>query len=282
MNSSYVFHCGDKQLDLRTPQVMGILNVTPDSFADGGRYVMLDDALRQAEQMAHEGAAIIDVGGESTRPGTPFVSLQEELDRVIPVIERLSKNISIPISVDTRKAGVITAAIAAGASFINDVSALQEDGALTAIAQSNVPVCLMHMKGVPATMQIQPQYDDVVKEVKSFLQQRVQTCLEAGIPSERIIIDPGFGYGKTAKHNLILLRELKQLSELGLPLLVGLSRKSMIGAFLRLPIEERLAPSLALAVIAVLNGARLIRVHDVKQTVEAIQMAAVVDNLEVE
>lgn len=266
-------NCAQKKLDLTYPQIMGILNVTPDSRYGSDHYRQLDGALYRAEQMVKEGAAIIDIGGESTRPGADAVSLQEELDRVLPVIEGLKQRIETILSVDTRKPEVMRAAIKAGVHLINDVCALQTDSAVNTIANSKVAVCLMHMQGEPATMQQDPHYEDVVKEVKTFLNQRLQACLTAGIAQERIVIDPGFGFGKNLTHNLELLRQLEEFQSLGVPVLVGLSRKSMLEKLLGLPVEERLPASLALAVLAVNKGAKIIRTHDVKPTVEAVKTA---------
>lgn len=255
---------------------MGILNVTPDSFYDGGRHSHIDAALQHAEKMLKEGAAIIDVGGESTRPGAATVSLQEEIDRVIPVVTVLRENLSAVISVDTYKPEVMQAAIRAGASFINDVNALQAPGALEMIAKNKVAICLMHRQGDAQTMQQNPHYENVVAEVKTFLGERAAACVAAGIERERIVIDPGFGFGKSLAHNLQLLKALDQLLALEFPILVGLSRKAMIGAVLGLPVEQRLYGSLALAVLAVANGASIIRTHDVRPTLEAIRMARAV------
>lgn len=257
---------------------MGILNVTPDSFSDGGRFLSPPAAVARAQHMVEEGAALIDVGGESTRPGAQPVSVQEELDRVMPVIEALHKEIPVPISIDTGKPEVMRAAVAAGAGLINDVRALRAPGALDAAAQLNaqasVPVCLMHMQGDPGTMQQNPHYDDVVAEVCAFLSERVQACVQAGIPRARLLLDPGFGFGKALVHNLRLLAQLDRLTALGLPLLVGLSRKRMIGDLLGAPVEARLHGSLALAVIAAWQGALIIRAHDVRATVEALKVCA--------
>ena len=255
---------------------MGILNVTPDSFSDGGVFLSRDNAIAQARRMAGEGADIIDVGGESTRPGAQPVSAQEEMDRVIPVIEALCGEISAPISIDTSKPEVMRAAVAAGAGFINDVRALRGEGALEAAASLQVPVCLMHMQGEPRTMQDEPRYRDVVADVSDFLRARLRAAQAAGIPARRLLVDPGFGFGKTLEHNLELLRGLKMLKELGAPVLVGLSRKSLIGKALGLPLEQRLQASVALALVAVQNGARIVRVHDVGPTVEALRMWQVV------
>jgi dihydropteroate synthase len=251
---------------------MGILNVTPDSFSDGGVFLSRETAVAHALQMAQEGADIIDIGGESTRPGAAPASVQEEIDRVIPVIEALRGRVSLPISIDTSKPDVMRAAVKAGAGFINDVRALRDENALEAAAELQVPVCLMHMQGEPRTMQDDPRYQDVVAEVAAFLRARMQAAQAAGIPAERLVVDPGFGFGKSLAHNLELLHGLKKLKCLGVAILAGLSRKSMIGKALGLPVEQRLHASVALAVIAVQNGARIVRVHDVGPTVEALRM----------
>jgi dihydropteroate synthase len=271
-NANRILDCKGRGLDLSRPAVMGILNITPDSFSDGGVFLSRETALAQAVRMAEEGADIIDVGGESTRPGASPVSTQEEVDRVVPVIEALHERIPQPISIDTSKADVMRAAVAAGAGFINDVRALRDEGALATAAALNVPVCLMHMQGEPRTMQEDPRYTDVVAEVAGFLRERLQAAREAGIPARSLVIDPGFGFGKTLAHNLELLRDLGKLRELGVPVLAGLSRKSMIGKALGLPVERRLHASVVLAVMAVQNGARIVRVHDVGPTVEALRM----------
>lgn len=263
-------------LDFSRPHVMGVLNVTPDSFSDGGRYVARDAALQRARQMMEEGAAIIDVGGESTRPGSAPVSEQEELDRVMPVIEAIAAELPVIISVDTRKAMVMRTAVAAGAGLINDVCALRETGALEAAATLKVPVCLMHMQGDPRTMQQSPHYEDVVSEVREFLAKRVAACVAAGIPRERLLIDPGFGFGKTVTHNLQLLNHLDAFAALDLPLVVGVSRKSLIGAVLNVTADQRLYGSIALAALAAWQGAAIIRAHDVAATVQAINMIAAV------
>ncbi|MBI3569949.1 MAG: dihydropteroate synthase [Gammaproteobacteria bacterium] len=267
-----VLDCGGRRLDLARTAVMGILNVTPDSFADGGIFLARENALMHARRMLEEGADIIDVGGESTRPGAQPVPAQQEIERVVPVIEALAREVPIPISIDTSKPEVMRAAVAAGAGFINDVRALRADGALAVAATLKVPVCLMHMQGEPRTMQDQPDYRDVVTDVHDFLAARVEACVAAGIPHARLVIDPGFGFGKTLEHNLALLRGLCALTALGLPVLAGLSRKSMIGKALGLPVERRLHASVALALAAVQNGARIVRVHDVGSTVEALRM----------
>ena len=249
---------------------MGVINVTPDSFSDGGCYATLDAALRQGERLAAEGAHILDIGGESTRPGAAEVSVAEEIDRVVPVIAALASRLDLPLSVDTSKPEVMRAAVAAGAGLINDIYALRRPGALAAAAQLAVPVCLMHMRGTPETMQREPRYIDPVAEVSAFLEERLAACVAAGIPRQRLLLDPGFGFGKTLEHNLVLLAGLPTLAALGPPLLVGLSRKSMIGALTGREVGERLAGSLAGAVLAVERGARVIRVHDVAATRDAL------------
>lgn len=272
-----VLRCGSHALDLTRPRVMGILNVTPDSFSDGGRFASRDAALRRAGAMVAEGADLVDVGGESTRPGARPVSVQEELDRVVPVIEALAGDLPVPVSVDTSKPEVMRAAVAAGAALINDVAALRRPGALAAAAELGVPVCLMHMQGEPGTMQESPTYRDVVGEVAAFLAGRVSACEAAGMARDRLLIDPGFGFGKTLAHNLALLRGLPRLGALGLPVLVGLSRKSMIGALLGdVPVEGRLHGSVAAAVLAAERGAAIVRVHDVGPTVQALRILAAV------
>ena len=268
-----VLDCNGKSLDLSRPQVMGVLNITPDSFSDGGDFFAPEKAVQHALQMEAEGAAIIDIGGESTRPGAEPVSEADELRRVVPVIEALQSRLEVPISVDTQKPAVMQAAIQAGAGFINDVNALREPGALEAAVACGVPVCLMHMQGDPRTMQGDPQYGDVVDEVKTFLQQRLSACEQAGIRKEQIVLDPGFGFGKVAHHNLQMLARLEEFGQLGQPIVVGLSRKSMIGKLLGLEVGERLPASIALAVLAVERGARLVRSHDVAATWQALQMS---------
>jgi dihydropteroate synthase len=267
--------CGPKTLDLSRPVVMGVLNVTPDSFSDGGRFLPVEAAVEHGMRLAEEGAEIIDIGGESTRPGAAPVSVEEELQRVVPVVERLRQATQAVISVDTSKPEVIRAAVAAGAGLVNDVRALAEPGALEAAAASGCAVCLMHMQGDPRTMQRAPSYVDVVKEVKSFLDERVQRCHAAGVSSERIVVDPGFGFGKTLEHNLELLRRLRELHD-ELPVLVGLSRKSMVGTLTGRGAGERVYGSIALAVIAAMNGARIVRAHDVAATVDALKMVTAV------
>jgi dihydropteroate synthase len=268
--------CAGKSLDLSQPQVMGIVNVTPDSFSDGGECFSTAAALERARRMVEEGAAIIDVGGESTRPGAQPVPLDEELRRVLPVVEALQRALPVPVSVDTRKPQVMRAAVAAGAGLINDVNALREDGAAGLAADLGVPVCLMHMQGEPDSMQTAPHYTDVVEEVIGFLLDRARVCVAAGVARDRILLDPGFGFGKTAAHNLRLLRHLDRLTGQGYPVLVGLSRKSLIGQVLGLPVDRRLYPGVALAVLAVWQGAALVRCHDVRETREAIRMCRAV------
>jgi dihydropteroate synthase len=271
-----IFNCGTFQLNLNRPQVMGIVNVTPDSFSDGGQFSHTSLAVEHALKLVQEGADILDIGGESTRPNATPVSLQQELDRVIPVIERLVKQVSIPLSIDTYKPQVMQAAIAAGASMVNDVRALQEEGALEIIVNSHVGVCLMHMQGTPQTMQINPQYTDVIAEVKSFLMARFQTCMQAGIDKNRILLDPGFGFGKTRAHNIALIKDLSQLATIGQPLLVGLSRKSILGQMTGNDVDARLYASIAAAVVSAMQGAKIIRVHDVKATVEALKVVTAI------
>jgi dihydropteroate synthase len=261
--------CGRFSLALERPLVMGVLNVTPDSFSDGGRFLERDAAIAHARRMVAEGADIVDVGGESTRPGARPVSEDEELERVLPVLEAL-RELPVPLSVDTRRPRVMREALAAGASMVNDVEALEAPGALAAVAASGCGVCLMHKKGDPATMQDNPVYADVVAEVKSYLAARIAAAEAAGIARERIVADPGFGFGKTAAHNLELLRRLAEFSELGVPIAVGLSRKSTLGAITGRPTGERLAASLAAALLAAQAGATILRVHDVRETRDAL------------
>ncbi|HEY4732145.1 MAG TPA: dihydropteroate synthase [Gammaproteobacteria bacterium] len=249
---------------------MGILNITPDSFSDGGQFMSPGIAVQRAREMVGQGAAIIDVGGESTRPGAPQVSIEEELARVIPVIEALRNDLTVPISIDTSKPEVMREAVRAGAGMINDVRALREKGALQTAVELDVPVCLMHMQGEPRTMQHSPHYGDVVAEVKSFLKDRIKTCIESGISRDRLLIDPGFGFGKSLEHNLRLLQGLNEFRDLNIPLLAGFSRKSMIGQILDVPVQERLYGSIALATLALWQGANLVRVHDVRATRDAI------------
>lgn len=246
---------------------MGVVNITPDSFSDGGKFLERDQAIAHARQLAEEGAHIVDLGGESTRPGAAPVSEAEELQRVIPVLEKIS---DLCVSVDTRRPAVMRAALQAGASMVNDVQALQEPGALDAVRESKCAVCLMHMKGEPATMQREPHYDDVVREVREFLHERLQACRAAGIRDERLVVDPGFGFGKTVEHNLTLLAHLDDFRDLGAPLLAGLSRKSTLGKLTGRPVAERLAGSLTMALLALQGGATILRVHDVKETRDVI------------
>jgi dihydropteroate synthase len=272
--------CAGKVLDLSHPQVMGVLNVTPDSFSDGGDFFSPQRALERALQMQEEGAAVIDIGGESTRPGAAAVSVDDEVRRVVPVIEALQGRLGVPISIDTRKPEVMRAAVAAGAGLINDVNALRTPGAMRAALDCAVPVCLMHMQGEPRTMQSDPHYRDVVAEVRAFLAERVTACNQAGLAAQRLLVDPGFGFGKTLEHNLQLLAGLDELAAVGLPVVVGLSRKSMIGKLLDLGVGERMPASIALAVLAVERGARLVRAHDVAATWQALQMQAALKRVE--
>lgn len=277
-----LFQCGSRTLDLSTPQVMGILNATPDSFSDGGQLygqtgLCVDLALKRAEQMLVEGASIIDVGGESTRPGASIVGLEEELARVVPVVEAISQELDVVISVDTSSPEVMCEAAKAGAGIINDVRALTREGALAAAAQTGLPVCLMHMQGQPDHMQDKPGYENVALDVMNFLQQRVSECEAAGIARSKICLDPGFGFGKTDAHNLQLLKQLPQLVEQGFPVLAGLSRKSILGRLLNRDTDARLAGSLALAMLAVQGGANILRVHDVAATVDVINVQLAVD-----
>ncbi|QXA15493.1 dihydropteroate synthase [Aeromonas sp. FDAARGOS 1403] len=258
-------------LSLERPHVMGILNVTPDSFSDGGHFNQLERAMTHARQMVAEGATLIDIGGESTRPGAPDVSEQEELDRVLPVVEHMVRELDVMISLDTSKAAVMREGCAVGAHLINDVRALLEPGALAAAAAADVPVCLMHMQGQPRTMQAEPHYDDLLGEVRAFFDERIAACLTAGIAREQLLLDPGYGFGKTLAHNYQLLAQQESLLDYQLPLLVGMSRKSMIGNLLGRPVDERLAGSLACALIGMQRGARIIRVHDVRATMDALR-----------
>ena len=274
--TSSCIDCAGQVLDLLQPRIMGVLNITPDSFSDGGAFLSVEHAVAHAGQMAEAGADMIDVGGESTRPGSAPVTVEEELQRVIPVIEALRAGMDIPVSIDTQKPVVMREAVAAGAGMINDVNALQADGAIETAAGLGVPVCLMHMQGVPESMQDMPGYQDVVTEVVSFLGARAAACVAAGILPGQIVLDHGFGFGKTVEHNLSLLRRLDRLVALGYPVLVGLSRKSLIGKVTGLPVDKRLYPSIALAVLAVWQGASIVRCHDVRQTREAVQMCRAV------
>ena len=267
------------QLDLRQLHIMGILNVTPDSFSDGGQYSSLDRALYHAEAMLNAGASIIDIGGESTRPNAEIVTSEEELQRVIPVIEALKARFDCYISIDTSKPKVMQAAINAQVDMINDVRALQIEGALKVCANTEIPICLMHMQGQPQTMQNQPQYKDIVAEVQGFFRQRIVDCEKAGITRNRLILDPGFGFGKTLQHNIQLLAQLERFMEFDLPLLVGISRKTMIGQLLQdAPVDQRLYGSLSAAVVAAMKGANIIRVHDVKASSEAIKVVSALNH----
>ena len=268
--------CAGRALVLDRPRVMGIVNVTPDSFSDGGAHDSLEAAVAHGLRLAAEGADVLDVGGESTRPGADEVPLDEELRRVLPVIERLARETALPISVDTSKPEVMRAAVAAGAGMINDVYALRREGALEAAAAAGVPVVLMHMQGEPRSMQAAPAYDDLVAEVHRFLAERVFACEMAGIPKKRIVLDPGYGFGKTTGHNLLLLRQQSRLLDLGLPLLAGLSRKRSLGEITGREIGERVHASVAAAVLAAEYGARILRVHDVAATVDALKVWAAV------
>ncbi|MGV8862379.1 MAG: dihydropteroate synthase [Pseudomonas sp.] len=272
--------CGNRVLDLAHTHVMGILNITPDSFSDGGRFSQRDAALRHAEAMVAAGATLIDVGGESTRPGARAVSPVEELERIGPVVEALSRELDVIISVDTSTPAVIRETARLGAGLINDVRSLRREGALDAAAATGLPVCLMHMRGEPGDMQDNPQYEDLVGEVSAFLLERMEQCAAVGIPRERIILDPGFGFAKNLQHNLSLFKHMEALHALGRPLLVGVSRKSMIGQVLGRPVAERLSGGLALAAMAMIKGARILRVHDVAETVDVVRMIAAVESAE--
>ncbi|WP_346829055.1 dihydropteroate synthase [Pseudomonas abietaniphila] len=272
--------CGNRVLDLSRTHVMGILNVTPDSFSDGGRFAQRDLALRHAEAMVVAGATLIDVGGESTRPGARTVSPVEELERVAPIVEAISRELDVIISVDTSTPAVIRETARLGAGLINDVRSLQRDGALDAAVATGLPVCLMHMRGEPTDMQNDPRYDDLLGEVSSFLRERMDACIAAGIAREHIILDPGYGFAKTLEHNLSLFKHMEALLELGRPLLVGVSRKSMIGKVLDKPVDQRLYGALALAGMAMIKGARILRVHDVAETVDVVRMISAVESAE--
>lgn len=262
----------NKTLDLSRPHVMGILNVTPDSFSDGGKFNSIETALERTKKMIEAGVTIIDIGGESTRPGAPEVSLEEELERVIPVIRAIRERYDVWISVDTSKAEVMRQAVEVGADLINDIRALREPGALEVAAQANVPICLMHMQGQPRTMQEQPHYDDVLQDVAEFLQERIEACEAVGIAKEQLILDPGFGFGKTIEHNYHLLAHLEKFHQFGLPLLAGMSRKSMIFKLLDKKPAECVMSSVTCASIAALKGAQIIRVHDYEETLEAMRI----------
>jgi dihydropteroate synthase len=266
-----MLHCGRFRLSLHRPLIMGIVNVTPDSFSDGGLLATPQAAIDHALRLIEEGADILDIGGESTRPGAEPVTATQELERILPVLEGL-RSAGVPLSVDTRKPEVMREAIRAGASMINDISALEAEGALEAVAASNVAVCLMHKRGEPQTMQQDPQYQDIVAEVRGYLAGRIALAQAHGIPVERLLIDPGFGFGKSLEHNLAMLRQMERFSELGVPLLVGLSRKSMLGKITGRKVNDRLSASIAAAVLAVQKGAKVLRVHDVAATKDAIQI----------
>ena len=272
--------CGSRVLDLSRPHVMGILNVTPDSFSDGGKHASLDQALRHAGAMIAAGATLVDVGGESTRPGARPVSPLEELERVAPVVEAIAREFDVVISVDTSTPAVIRETARLGAGLINDVRSLSRDGALDAAADTGLPVCLMHMRGEPGDMQKDPRYANVTEAVFDFLSERMAACAAAGIPAERIVLDPGFGFAKTLAHNLSLFKHMERLHALGRPLLVGVSRKSMVGQALGRNVDERLFGSLALAALAVAKGAHILRVHDVAETVDVVRMIAAVQAAE--
>jgi dihydropteroate synthase len=275
--SARTLRCGRFTLDLSRPRVMGVLNVTPDSFSDGGADADTAAAIMRGRQMAADGAMLVDVGGESTRPGAAPVAEADELARVLPVVAALA-GAGIAVSVDTRKPAVMRAAIAAGAAMINDVAALAADGAIAACADGGVGVCLMHMRGEPATMQAAPDYGDVCAEVAAFLARRADACVAGGIARESIVVDPGFGFGKSQAHNLALLRGLPALAARGYPVAVGLSRKSMLGRITGRPVDERLAASLAAALAAVARGAAIVRVHDVRATVDALAVWQAMEN----
>ena len=264
-----VLRCGRFSLPLDKPLVMGVVNVTPDSFSDGGRFLQAGAAIEHARRLAQEGADIVDIGAESTRPGAAPVSEAQELERLLPVLEGL-RDLAVPVSVDTRRAAVMQAALAAGASMINDIGAFAEPYSLLSVAPSGCAVCLMHMKGTPATMQREPHYHDVVAEVKAFLKEAVRRARFSGIGEDRIVVDPGFGFGKTVAHNLALLRNLAEFAALGVPVLAGMSRKSTVGWITGRAVEERLAGSLAMALLAIERGAKIVRVHDVKETKDVI------------
>lgn len=268
-----MLRCGPHTLDLATPVVMGVLNVTPDSFSDGGRFASADAAVAHALRMVEEGAALIDVGGESTRPGAQAVTAEEEIGRVVPVIEALASRTKVLISIDTSKPAVMTAAVRAGATLINDVRALREPGALQAAVDSGAAICLMHMQGEPRTMQVDPHYGDVVAEVCDFLRKRAEACMAAGVAPDRLAIDPGIGFGKRLEHNLALLAGLAALVGLGWPVMVGVSRKSMFGALLGRAVDQRVAGGVAMATAAVLSGASIVRTHEVAPTVDAVKVA---------
>ncbi|MFT5780739.1 MAG: dihydropteroate synthase [Pseudomonas sp.] len=272
--------CGNRVLDLTRPQVMGILNVTPDSFFDGGRFHRRDAALRHAESMVAAGASLIDIGGESTRPGALPVSAEQELQRVAPIVAAIAAEIDVIISVDSSTPAVMLEAARLGAGLLNDVRGLRREGALAAAAATGLPVCLMHMQGEPGSMQQNPHYQDLLGEIHSFFAERLEACVVAGIPVGRVVLDPGFGFAKNLQHNLSLFKHLEELHVFGLPLLVGVSRKSMIGQVLGRDVDQRLAGGLALAALALAKGARILRVHDVRETVDLLRMLAAVEAAE--
>lgn len=271
-----IIQANNKTLDLSRPHVMGILNVTPDSFSDGGRFLALDNALAQAKRMIEAGVSIIDIGGESTRPGAPDVELEEELQRVIPVIEAIRSEHNVWISIDTSKAEVMKQAALAGADIINDVRALQEPGALEVAATLGLPICIMHMQGQPRTMQENPTYDNLLEDVGVFLQQRIEQCESVGIQREQLILDPGFGFGKTLQHNYQMLANLESFHQFGLPILAGMSRKSMLFKLLEKTPSECVAASISCATIAAFKGAQIIRVHDFEETLDAMKIVSMV------
>ncbi len=273
-----IITANNKSLDLSRPHVMAILNVTPDSFSDGGKYNSIELALAQVDKMIKAGVSIVDVGGESTRPGAPDVSLEEELRRVVPVIKAIREKYDVWISVDTSKAEVMRQAIEAGADLINDIRSLQEPGALEVAAEANLPICLMHMKGQPGTMQVDPHYDDLMGDVSAFLEERIAACEAAGIDKSQLILDPGFGFGKTIEHNYHMLAHLEKFHEFGLPILAGMSRKSMIFKLLDKPAAECTNASVVCATIAAMKGAQIIRVHDFEETIEAMKVVEMTKN----
>ncbi|HHG3226124.1 TPA: dihydropteroate synthase [Vibrio parahaemolyticus] len=273
-----IITANNKSLDLSRPHVMAILNVTPDSFSDGGKFNSLELALAQVEKMITAGVSIIDVGGESTRPGAPDVSLEEELQRVVPVVKAIREKYDVWISVDTSKAEVMRQAIAVGADLINDIRALQEPGALQVAAASKLPVCLMHMKGQPRTMQESPQYENLMDDVAQFLEERIAACEAVGINKSQLILDPGFGFGKTIEHNYHMLAHLEKFHEFGLPILAGMSRKSMIFKLLEKPAADCANASVVCATIAAMKGAQIIRVHDFEETIEAMKIVEMTQN----
>jgi dihydropteroate synthase len=267
-----------EKLNTSHPQIMGIVNVTPDSFSDGGKFNTVDSALNQVERMIAQGVDIIDVGGESTRPGAEIVTVKDELSRVIPVLKAIKQRFSVPVSIDTSKAEVMSEAIAYGADLINDVRALQNEGCLSVVAQSNVPICLMHMQGLPQSMQDNPKYQDVIADIITFFKQRISVCNQHNINTERLLIDPGFGFGKTTQQNYQLLAHLAEFNQLNVPILAGVSRKSMIGNIVECEVEHRLVGSVTAALIAIQHGANIVRVHDVKETADAIKIWQAVKN----